>query len=86
MTTTSLTLNEIYTLAKSTLLHNGCDEMNAEAVSDTVTFAERDGSVSHGLFRIPGYTAALRSKKVKGDAYPSKIHIILQLYGMKQKH
>jgi delta1-piperideine-2-carboxylate reductase len=72
MTTTSLTLNEIYTLAKSTLLHNGCDEMNAEAVSDTVTFAERDGSVSHGLFRIPGYTAALRSKKVKGDAYPSK--------------
>ncbi|MDC0056821.1 Ldh family oxidoreductase, partial [Alphaproteobacteria bacterium] len=32
---------------------------------------ERDGSVSHGLFRIPGYTAALRSKKVKGDARPT---------------
>ncbi len=71
MTTTSLSLDEIYFLAKQTLLHNGCDEMNAEAVSKTVTHAERDGSVSHGLFRIPGYTAALRSKKVKGDARPT---------------
>ena len=71
MTTTALSLDEIYSLAKQTLLHNGCDEMNAEAVSKTVTHAERDGSVSHGLFRIPGYTAALRSKKVKGDARPT---------------
>ncbi|MDC0195119.1 Ldh family oxidoreductase [Alphaproteobacteria bacterium] len=71
MTKTSLTLNEIYSLAKFTLLHNGCDEINAEAVSNTVTFAERDGSASHGLFRIPGYTAALRSKKAKGNACPT---------------
>ena len=71
MTTTSLTLDEIYTLAKKTLLHNGCDELNAEAVSNTVTFAERDGSISHALFRIPGYIASLRSKKVKGNARPS---------------
>ena len=71
MTTTALSLDEIYSLAKQTLLHNGCDAMNAEAVSKTVTHAERDGSVSHGLFRIPGYTAALRSKKVKGDARPT---------------
>ena len=69
MTTIALTLEEIYTLAKKTLLYNGCDEVNAEAVSNTVTFAERDGSVSHGLFRIPGYVAALRSKKVKGNAH-----------------
>jgi len=71
MSTTSLTLNEIYSLAKQTLLYNGCDEMNAEAVSTTVTYAERDGSVSHGLFRIPGYTAALKSKKAKGNARPT---------------
>ena len=71
MTTTALSLDEIYSLAKQTLHHNGCDEMNAEAVAKTVTHAERDGSVSHGLFRIPGYTAALRSKKVKGDARPT---------------
>ena len=72
MTTTALKIEEIYSLAKKTLLHNGCDEMNAEAVANTVTYAERDGSVSHGLFRIPGYVAALRSKKAKGNSRPTK--------------
>ena len=71
MTTTPLSLDEIYNLASKTLLHNGCDELNAEAVAKTVTFAERDGSVSHGLFRIPGYVAALKSKKVKGNSRPT---------------
>ena len=71
MTTTSLSLDEVYTLAKNTLIHNGCDEINAEAVAKTVTYAERDGSVSHGLFRIPGYVAALRSKKAKGNSRPT---------------
>ena len=70
MTTTDLSLREIYDLAIKTLRFNGCDELNAEAVAHTVTNAERDGSVSHGLFRIPGYIAALKSKKVKGDARP----------------
>ena len=70
MSETSLTLQEIYKLALNTLKINGCDEYNAETVATTVTYAERDGSVSHGLFRIPGYVAALKSKKVKGDARP----------------
>ena len=61
-----MTIEEIYRLAKNTLLANGCDEENAKAVADTVSKAERDGSVSHGLFRLPGYVASLRSKKVKG--------------------
>ncbi len=71
MSTTSLTLDEIYNLAFKSLSNNGCDDYNAEAVSTTVTHAERDGSVSHGLFRIPGYIASLKSKKVKGHARPS---------------
>ena len=77
MTATSLSLDEIYNLAKKTLLFNGCDEMNGEAVAKTVTYAERDGSVSHGLFRIPGYIAALRSKKAKGNARPTN-HFLTQ--------
>jgi len=36
-----------------------------------VTMAERDGCVSHGLFRLPGYVATLKSGKVKGDARPT---------------
>ncbi len=70
MTTVSLTLDEIYDLAKHTLEFNGCDSINAESVATTVCRAERDGSVSHGLFRIPGYVASLQSKKVNGKARP----------------
>ena len=39
-------------------------------MADTISKAERDGSISHGLFRLPGYVASLRSKKVKGNAIP----------------
>ena len=75
MAETLLTLEEIYELALKILKINGCDDYNAEAVAKTVTHAERDGSVSHGLFRIPGYVAALKSKKVKGTARPSNIFL-----------
>ena len=70
MSTTSLTLDEIYDLAKKTLLFNGCDEENASILADTIMRAERDGSHSHGLFRLPAYVAALKSKKVNGKARP----------------
>ena len=79
MNTSSLTLDEIYALARETLLGAGASEEHADAVADVVTRAERDGSHSHGLFRIPGYIASLRSGKVKGNANPglslSLIHI-----------
>ena len=71
MNTTSLELNKIYDLAYKALKKHGCDDFNAESVSTTVTHAERDGSVSHGLFRIPGYIASLKSKKVNGTSRPS---------------
>ena len=70
MSTTSLSLDEIYNLAKKTLLYNGCDEENANILSDTIMRAERDGSLSHGLFRLPAYVASLKSKKVNGKARP----------------
>jgi delta1-piperideine-2-carboxylate reductase len=68
--TVSLTLNEILELAKKTLLANGCDEENASILADTIMRAERDGSVSHGLFRLPAYVAGLKSKKINGKARP----------------
>ena len=70
MTTVSISLNDIYDLAKKTLLFNGCNEENASILSDTIMRAERDGSTSHGLFRLPAYVAALKSKKVNGKAKP----------------
>ncbi len=75
MNTTSLELNKIYELAFNALKKHGCDDFNAESVANTVTNAERDGSVSHGLFRIPGYVASLKSNKVKKDARPSNIFL-----------
>ena len=70
MNTVTLKLDEIYTLAKAALLKAGSNEEMANCVADTVTRAERDGSDSHGLFRIPGYVASLVSGKVNGNANP----------------
>ena len=46
MSTVSLTLDEIFELAKKTLLENGCDDETASILSDLIRNAERDGSVS----------------------------------------
>ena len=70
MNTVSLTLDEISYLAKKTLLANGCDVENASILADTIMRAERDGSLSHGLFRLPAYVAGLKSKKINGKARP----------------
>ena len=70
MHTVPLYLDEIFDLAKKTLLTNGCDEENASILADTIMRAERDGSVSHGLFRLPAYVAGLKSKKINGKARP----------------
>ena len=75
MSTRDLSLDEIYSLAKNVMLANGCDTANAEALADIIFRAERDGSHSHGLFRVPGYVKALRSGKVDGKAKPTIRHL-----------
>jgi delta1-piperideine-2-carboxylate reductase len=70
----SLTLDQIEELARRAFSSNGCDEANTEALVRTVVTAERDGSLSHGLFRVPGYVASLRSEKVNGNADPTVTH------------
>src|SRR5262245_26954304 len=71
MARVSLTLDEIADLARRAFSSNGCDEANTDALVRTVVTAERDGSLSHGLFRVPGYVASLRSGKVNGRASPT---------------
>ena len=75
MSTRDLSLDEIYSLANNVMLANGCDTANAEALADIICRAERDGSHSHGLFRVPGYVKALRSGKVDGKAKPTIKHL-----------
>ncbi len=75
MNTTPLELENIYDLAYKALSAHGCDQFNADSVATTVSHAERDGSVSHGLFRIPGYVASLKSKKVNGVSRPTNNYL-----------
>ena len=84
MTTEEIGLDAIYNLTKKVMLANGCDMENAEALADIVCRAERDGSHSHGLFRVPGYVKALRSGKVDGKAKPTVKHVtpaVIQIDG-----
>ena len=68
--TVTLTLDEVRALTTAVLTASGADQANADAVADVVTRAERDGCVSHGVFRVPGYCSALKADGVKGNAKP----------------
>lgn len=84
MTTLSLGLEEIAALAERVFASNGCDAANSAALVRTVTAAERDMCLSHGLFRVPGYVASLRSGKVNGAASPKvrpRTPVVLNVHG-----
>ena len=51
-------------------LANGCDQETADILSELITNAERDGSLSHGLFRLPAYVSGLKSGKINGKQKP----------------
>ena len=59
MSKEKISLDEIQNLAFEVFTKHGCDIENANALTRTVVNAERDGSHSHGLFRVPGYVASL---------------------------
>ena len=70
MSTVYLSLEEAHRLAMKCLLLNGCDEANARSVADRMIQAEGDLCHSHGLFRLPWYTAAVKSGRANGKAKP----------------
>lgn len=74
MTTTAemvqVSIGEIRQVAQSALVKAGCDVENASAIANVMASADRDGCASHGLFRLNGYLAALKSGKVDGKAHP----------------
>jgi delta1-piperideine-2-carboxylate reductase len=66
---------EVHRVVAAALGRAGCDGANADSVAAVVAAAERDGCASHGVFRLAGYLAALRSGKVDGAARPSVARI-----------
>ncbi|TKV70764.1 Ldh family oxidoreductase [Rhizobium sp. AU243] len=58
-----LLLSKIFT-------RHGVAEANASILASNCAGCERDGSISHGIFRMPGYVASLESGWVNGTAIP----------------
>ena len=81
-----MSLEEIYALSYKALTVHGCDDANAAAISDIVMRAERDGSTSHGMFRLPGYIGSIRSGKVIADARPEISHSLPAVVKVDGKH
>ena len=56
-----LTVDELDRLLRKAFVRQGISEAHAALLATTVGLAERDGTGSHGLTRLPGYMAALAS-------------------------
>jgi delta1-piperideine-2-carboxylate reductase len=61
---------ELVALLAAIFRRGGCNDEVAAILADNMAAAERDGSRSHGVFRIPGYLASLASGWVDGYAVP----------------
>ncbi|MCB1544620.1 MAG: Ldh family oxidoreductase [Rhodoblastus sp.] len=61
--------------ARAALRAAGCDEAHARAAAAVLVRAEQDGCASHGLFRLPGFVAALKCGKANGDAAPNVTYL-----------
>lgn len=70
-----LSLSEIRALCYAALSSAGAGKEHAQSVTDAIVLAERDGCVSHGVFRLPGYLNSLKSGKVRGEPVPALSHI-----------
>lgn len=70
MDTVTLNLSDMYSLAQRVLTKSGTSEDNASHVATALSVAESDGLSSHGLSRLPSYSAQVRSGKVNGRAVP----------------
>jgi LDH2 family malate/lactate/ureidoglycolate dehydrogenase len=55
--------------SRELLTASGLDEAAADAVVDTLLYAERRGFASHGFMRLPTYAARVQSGGIKGHAH-----------------
>lgn len=57
-------------LLRKIFVANGTSNATAEILAANCAGCERDGAISHGIFRIPGYMASLKTGWVDGKADP----------------
>lgn len=65
-----LPVADLVALLERIFIRNGVSPENAKILAENCAFCERDGSYSHGIFRIPGYVSSLKSGWVDGAAVP----------------
>src|SRR5579872_6622877 len=66
-----LSVEALADLVARVLVRHRMTTRNAGIVAAVVVAAERDGARSHGLLRLPGYVATLKSGFVDGAAVPA---------------
>ncbi|KQU86426.1 oxidoreductase [Ensifer sp. Root31] len=66
-----LSLDEVRKISLDAFIANGFSDRQAHATADVVTRAEADACRSHGLYRVPGYIAAVRAGRANARAEPS---------------
>ncbi|MGJ7043243.1 delta1-piperideine-2-carboxylate reductase [Shinella sp. BE166] len=67
---TRLRFHELKSLLKTVFVNDGTAAETAEILAENCAGCERDGALSHGIFRMPGYVGSLRSGWVDGLAVP----------------
>src|SRR5262245_162806 len=66
----TISFEDLATLLRGVFVNAGVAEENAEILARNCAMCERDGSLSHGIFRIPGYLASIKSGWVDANAVP----------------
>ena len=68
--TQTISFSELTQLLTQVFVRNGTSPEVAAVLAENCASAERDGSHSHGIFRIKGYLSSLAAGWVKGHALP----------------
>ncbi|MCC7425843.1 MAG: Ldh family oxidoreductase [Alphaproteobacteria bacterium] len=67
----TISVAALHKLVEAALSRNGFSAANASAIAAVIVAAERDGTRSHGLFRLAGYISEAGCGWVDGSAEPS---------------
>jgi len=76
---TRIQFQDLVALLSVLFLKNGASPEVAAILADNCASAERDGAVSHGVFRIPAYLSTLKSGYVDGKAIPRVVNVSASL-------
>ncbi|EPN68908.1 ureidoglycolate dehydrogenase, partial [Pseudomonas syringae pv. actinidiae ICMP 19079] len=68
--TQAVSYPQLIDLLRRIFVAHGTSPEVADVLAENCAGAQRDGSHSHGIFRIPGYLSSLASGWVDGKAVP----------------